>query len=52
MMISNRSPAVKVEYNHNGQRVTKLFTDPYKARSFYGLQLKKGNEPAVKKADG
>lgn len=49
--ISGRSPAVQVEYDSRGQRVRKLFTDPYAARRFYVGKLKAGKNPAVKKPE-
>lgn len=45
--ISNRSPSVYVEYTAKGERVRKLFIDPYKARSFYVAKLKAGAQPKV-----
>lgn len=50
--MNRESPPVIVEYDdRNGKRKEKLFTDPYKARSFYGDKLKKGKNPKVKKVE-
>ena len=49
--ISNRMPAVDVEYDHNGQRVRKSFPNAYAARRFYSKKLAAGKNPAVKKAE-
>lgn len=40
---------VAVEYDCNGTRVSKVFDNPYKARSFYVAKAKAGKNPAVKK---
>ena len=42
MMISNRMPAVKVEYDCRGKRTTKTFKDAYAARRFYAAKLRAG----------
>jgi hypothetical protein len=47
--ISGRMPPVLVEYDCRGQRVTKYFANPYKARSFYVAKDKAGKQPKVKK---
>ena len=46
--ISNRLPAVVVEYDCRGQRVCKEFTDAYAARRFYAQKLREGKHPQVK----
>ena len=51
MTISNRMPAVRVEYDPNGQRTTKHFDDAYEARRFYATKFKAGKNPTVKKGD-
>lgn len=48
--ISNRMPAVDVEYDCNGKRKVKHFTDAFAAKRFYNLKLKAGKNPQVKKA--
>ena len=49
MAISDRMPHVKVEYDCNGRRKTKHFTDAYLARQFYMAKLRDGKNPAVRK---
>jgi len=49
--ISNRSPAVKVEYtNSTGKLVSKQFTNPYQARAYYCRLVRQGHSPQVRKA--
>lgn len=50
--ISNRMPAVVVEYYCYGKRKSKHFGDAYEARRFYAAKLHQGKNPSVKKADG
>ncbi|HJN09842.1 MAG TPA: hypothetical protein QF564_14230 [Pirellulaceae bacterium] len=50
-MISNRMPAVKVEYDCRGRRATKAFDDAYTARRFYTNKLKAGKNPVVRKGE-
>lgn len=38
-----------VEYDSRGQRVSKQFTCPYQARSFYLAKFKTGKNPKVTK---
>ena len=49
MSISGRMPAVRVEYDRHGKRVTKHFVDAYEARRFYAAKFKAGKNPIVKK---
>ncbi|MDP7303438.1 MAG: hypothetical protein QGG09_10075 [Pirellulaceae bacterium] len=51
VMISNRMPAVKVEYDCRGRRATKAFDDAYTARRFYTNKLKAGKNPVVRKGE-
>lgn len=50
MSISGRMPSIAVEYDRYGSRVTKQFTNAFKARSFYATKLKEGKNPKVKGA--
>lgn len=51
MPISDRLPAVRVEYDRRGQRVSKHFKSPYAARRFYAAKFKQGKNPTVKKEE-
>lgn len=42
--------SIVVEYDCNGQRATKEFTDVFKARSFYKSKTMAGKNPAIKSA--
>ena len=42
-------PAVRVEYDKNGKRASRMFKDAYEARRFYVTKFKLGRNPAVKK---
>jgi hypothetical protein len=44
---SNKITSVTVEYTSRGERVTKVFGDVFKARSFYKAKYKAGAEPRV-----
>lgn len=47
--ISTRDPDVIVEYERNGTRRRKYFTNIVKARSFYARKLHTGHNPKVVK---
>lgn len=49
--ISTRLPAVAIEYDCRGQRVTKTFTDAFAARRFFIAKEKAGKNPCVKKCE-
>ena len=49
--ISNRMPAVVVEYDCYGKRKRKHFGDVYEARRFYAAKLRRGKNPSVKRID-
>ena len=38
---------VLIEYDSRGKRVTKLFHDPWKAKSFYVMKDKQGKKPKI-----
>ena len=46
------NPPLTVEYDAAGKRRTKQFTDPIKARSFYGAKYRAGKNPKVYKTEG
>lgn len=52
MAISNRLPAIDVEYDKNSKRATKHFSDAYKARRFYVAKLNAGKNPVLTKPKG
>ena len=47
--ISNRMPSVVVEYDYQGQRAEKKFSDAYEARRFYVKQDREGKNPKLRK---
>ena len=49
--ISIRTPSVIIEYDCCGERKTKLFDDPFKARRFYSLKSKANKSPKVRKPE-
>jgi hypothetical protein len=49
MSISNRSPAVVIEYDGRKKRERKTFTDPYAARRFYAAKLNANKNPTLHK---
>ena len=49
-VISNRMPAVVVEYDCYGRRKSRHFGDAYEARRFYAAKLQQGKNPRVKEA--
>jgi len=50
--ISNRMPAVVVEYDCYSKRKRKHFGDAYEARRFFAAKLRRGKNPSVKKVEG
>ena len=49
MAISNRLPAVAVEYDKHGTRTVKQFANAHEAKRFYIAKLKAGKNPALTK---
>lgn len=49
LMTRPATPGCSVQYDKNGQRVTKAFADVYAARRFYVEKLKAGKNPKVLK---
>jgi len=49
--ISNRQPAIDIEYDCRGKRVRQHFMNAHAGRAFYGLKLKAGKNPAIKKPE-
>jgi len=47
--ISNRCPAVAVEYDCHGKRKTRTFSNAFLARQFYTQKQRAGRNPKVRK---
>lgn len=46
--ISDRMPALVIDYDCRGKRISKEFQDAYLARRFYARKLKDGRNPKIR----